>query len=96
MPDLASNMPAALPAAQLHRINEGLMGAAFPSGDTDADRKRVAEVAGVENVQAMAIRGGERNPEDAWVVYVYFDERGSAVKGAFPYAELVKALSAGA
>ena len=102
---LAYHVPPELEAVQLRRINESLTQQAFGTGTSaadasDADQKRwktatanVAKIAGADRVEQVVVRGGERNPDDAWVSYVFLDGRGVDVKGAFPYTDLERGTS---
>lgn len=82
---LDTHYPRELKAALEKKENERLA--------EDLDFDAVAKIAGVEEVEAATVRGGERRDEDAWVTYVFLDQRGTAMKGAFPFTDLGKASS---
>jgi hypothetical protein len=82
--------PEALQAALLRREN-----AALTRGLSDADRASVAKIAGVDHLDGIKVRGGERSSSDAYVTYAYLDDRGEVVKGCLPYDDLGKSSSDG-
>lgn len=75
--------PPELQAALLRRENVAL------TSELDDDAyASVARLAGVDKIDNVKVRGGERNADEAWVTYAYIDDRGDVVKGAFPYGDL--------
>lgn len=82
---LDTHYPPDLSAALLKTENRALA--------DDLDLEQVARIAGVKEIEAATVRGGERHTEDAWVTYVFLDDRDTASKGAFPYSDLGKKSS---
>ena len=82
--------PPELQAAQLKRINAEL------DATIDEDfTANVAKLVGVDRIEHVHVRGGDRRREDAVITYAYLDDRGEVVKGCFPYADLAKGKSDG-
>lgn len=77
---LTSHYPRALSAALEKKENEKLR--------DNLDLAKVAKIAGLSEVEAATVRGGERDEGDAWVTFVFFDQHGRPSKGAFPYGDL--------
>lgn len=93
--------PPELKAALEKRENPDLLDR-FWSEHTDTNGKvdrlalaREASKVADQKVLHATIRGGEYAEQDAMVTYVYYDDRGDAIKGAFPYEDLGKTSSRG-
>lgn len=74
-----------LKAAMLKRINPAL-DEELPEDATE----QVAKLVGVDQIEQVHVRGGERRPADAVISYAFFDSNGAVWKGCFPYDDLAR------
>lgn len=82
--------PPELQAALLRRPNEDLRGKL-----NDTIVANVAKIAGADRIAHLEVRGGDVDPDDAYITYAFYDKLGTVVKGAVPWGDRSKTSSQG-
>lgn len=82
--------PPELQAALLRRPNEELRGKL-----SDTIVANVAKIAGADRIAHLEVRGGDVDPDDAYITYAFYDRLRTVVKGAIPWADRGKSSSDG-